>query len=206
MSRYFYARVSSKGQNLSRQLEAAKVYASEYDKIFCDKKSGKNFEREEYQAMKSVLRPGDEVVFKELDRLGRNKTAVKEELEWFKENKITFRILDVPTTLIDFQGQGWLQDMVNNILIEVMTSIAEQEREKIDKRREEGIAAMPIIEGKHYSVSKGVFYGRQCKDIDFDTLKDCIDRQRLGEMTVNECCKRLGIGRSTWYNKIKEVA
>jgi DNA invertase Pin-like site-specific DNA recombinase len=69
---YFYARVSSKDQNLDRQLEAAKSFKN-IDKVFCDKQSGKNFDRPEYIALKEVVAEGDEVIVKELDRLGRDK-------------------------------------------------------------------------------------------------------------------------------------
>ena len=107
---YAYIRVSSQDQNLDRQLEAVKAYRPELkgENIFADKQSGKNFEREAYQELKTVLQPGDEIIIKELDRLGRNKEAIKDELKWFKENGITVRILDVPSTLIDFQGQDWI--------------------------------------------------------------------------------------------------
>ena len=125
---YFYARVSTKGQNTDRQLEAAKAYRN-VDEIFIDKQSGKNFDRPEYERLKATVVKGDEVVIKELDRLGRNKDGVKEELEWFKEHGVLVRILDIPTTLMVFpEGQSWVLEMVNNVLIEVMGSIAEQER------------------------------------------------------------------------------
>jgi DNA invertase Pin-like site-specific DNA recombinase len=113
---YFYARVSTKEQNLARQLEAAKAY-KDVDRVFSDKQSGKNYERTEYQAMKSILVRGDEVVVKSLDRLGRNKDATKAEIQWFKEHGVVLRILNVPTSLIEFKGQEWIADMVNNILI-----------------------------------------------------------------------------------------
>ena len=83
--RYFYGRVSSKDQNLARQLESAKKY-KDIDQVFTDKQSGKNFDRDGYQAMKAILEPGDEVVIHALDRLGRNKEAIKEELACFKEH------------------------------------------------------------------------------------------------------------------------
>lgn len=130
MNRYFYARVSSKDQNLERQLEAARSYTDRIDRVFSDKQSGKNFERTAYKEMKSLLAAGDEVIMKELDRLGRNKELIKDELRWFKENSITVRILDIPTTLLDFGNQDWVRDMVTNILVEVLAAMAEQEREK----------------------------------------------------------------------------
>ena len=201
---YFYARVSTKGQNTDRQLEAAKAYQN-VDEIFVDKQSGKNFDRPEYERMKSKVVKGDEVIVKELDRLGRNKDGVKAELEWFKEHGILVRILDIPTTLMVFpEGQSWVLEMVNNVLIEVMGSIAEQEREKILKRQKEGIAAMPVVDGKKYSTKKGCAYGRKPVNLG-DDFEKFLKKQKYGLITVEECCKILGIGRSTWYAKAKEV-
>ena len=87
---YGYIRVSSKDQNLARQIQAVKEYRPDLldENIFADKQSGKNFERDEYQKLKALLEPGDEVVIKELDRLGRNKEGVKDEIRWFRDNKI----------------------------------------------------------------------------------------------------------------------
>ena len=90
---YGYVRVSSKDQNLARQLETMKSYKN-VDKVFCDKQSGKNFDRESYQQMKEILVSGDEVIVKSLDRLGRNKEQTKDEIKWFKENGIALRIFE----------------------------------------------------------------------------------------------------------------
>ena len=139
---YGYMRVSTKAQNLNRQEDALLEFGVEKDNIFADKESGKNFDREKYQEMKSILKRNDVLVIKELDRLGRNKKMVKEELEYFKNNGIRVKILNIPTTLIDFpEGQEWIMDMINNILLEVMSSIDEEERRKIKTRQAEGIAA-----------------------------------------------------------------
>ena len=86
---YFYGRVSSKDQNLARQLEVAKAYKN-IDHVYCDKQSGKDFDRHEYQTLKSVVAPGDEVIIKELDRLGRNKEGIKEEIKWFKDHGVIY--------------------------------------------------------------------------------------------------------------------
>lgn len=139
---YGYMRVSTKAQNLNRQEDALLEFGVEKDNIFADKESGKDFNREKYQEMKSILKRNDVLVIKELDRLGRNKKMVKEELEYFKDNGIRVKILNIPTTLIDFpEGQEWIMDMINNILLEVMSSIDEEERRKIKTRQAEGIAA-----------------------------------------------------------------
>ena len=139
---YGYMRVSTKAQNLNRQEDALLEFGVEKDNIFADKESGKNFDREKYQEMKSILKRNDVLVIKELDRLGRNKEMIKEELRYFKDNGIRLKILNIPTTLIDFpEGQEWIMDMINNILLEVMSSIDEEERRKIKTRQAEGIAA-----------------------------------------------------------------
>ena len=201
---YGLARVSTKDQNLARQLEAIRAY-KEVDEFFCDKQSGKDFNRPEYERLKSIVKKGDEVIVKELDRLGRNKEGVKEEIKWFKEHGVILRILELPTTLIDFNGQDWVADMVNNILIEVMGAIAEQEREKIGRRRDEGISAMPIVNGKRVSAKTGNAYGRPVA-VEMGDFEKFLKKQKDGEMSIQECCEQLGISRATWYNKVKEVS
>ena len=136
-----YARVSSTSQSLDRQIEALLDYGIEERNIIVDKQSGKDFNRTGYLSLKeNLLRSGDTLVVKELDRLARNKQLIKEELEWFRANNIRVKILNVPTSLIDCGDQSWVLDMVSNILIEVMASIAEEERIKIHQRQSEGIA------------------------------------------------------------------
>lgn len=194
--RYFVARVSTKEQNLARQLKVARERFDIPDEnVFCDKASGKDFNRPEYQRMKTILKPGDEVIVKEFDRLGRNKDETKKELEWFKQHGVIVRILDVPTTLLDFKEQTWVSEMINNILIEVLGTIAEQERNKIRQRQAEGIAAMPVVNGKKISSKTGRPTGRPPKSIEY-VLKD-------GE-TVTGACARLGISRTQWYRAIKQ--
>ena len=200
---YFYTRVSTKDQNLARQLEDAKAYKN-VDKVFCDKQSGKTYDRPEYLKLKAILREGDEVIVKEMDRLGRNKAATKDEIKWFKDNGIVLRILELPTTLIDFNGQEWIAEMVNNMLIEVLTTIAEQEVKKIDRRRAEGIAAMPVVNGKKVSLKTGREYGRPSIETDGEFEK-FLEKQKRGEISVKDCCKALKISRSTWYNRVSEV-
>lgn len=201
---YFYGRVSAKDQNLARQLEVAKAYKN-IDHVFCDKQSGKDFDRHEYQNLKATVKAGDEVIIKELDRLGRNKEGIKEEIKWFKDQGVILRILDVPTTLIDFQGQDWIADMVNNILIEVLGAVAQQEREKTNRRQREGIDAMPVVDGKKFSTKKNCTYGRKAINVG-DDFEKFLKKQKDGQITVNECCKALGIGRSTWYARAREVS
>lgn len=145
-----YARVSSKSQNLDRQITRLELYVDR-EHIVVDKASGKDLEREGYQALKGPLglREGDTLVIVSLDRLSRNKSDIKRELEWFREHKVNLMILDLPTTMISLpEGQEWIRDMINNIIIEVVSSIAEQERVAIRQRQQEGIAVAKA-KGKH---------------------------------------------------------
>jgi DNA invertase Pin-like site-specific DNA recombinase len=195
MAKYFSARVSSKDQNLARQIAEAKKYGVPEENIFCDKITGRKKDRPEYDRMKSLLQRGDEVYFKELDRIGRDKLLIKEELEWFKDNGIIGRVLDVPTTLMELpKGQEWVFEMVNNILIEVLGTIAEQEWKKTKQRREEGIAAMPIVDGRRVSSKTGRGFGRAEVEVDLEL--------RPGE-NITEACERLGISRTTYYRKLR---
>lgn len=199
MSKYFAVRVSSKDQNYARQLAEAKKYADiPEENIFCDKITGRRKDRPEYDRMKTLLKKGDEVYFTELDRVGRDKALIKDELGWFKNHGVIVRILNIPTTLVEFpEGQEWVLEMVNNVLIEVMATIAEQEWTKIKERREAGIAAMPVDEsGRKVSSRTGRGFGRQGKKVDVSLLP--------GE-SVSGACKRLGISRATYYRKAGEV-
>ena len=204
MRRYFYGRVSSKDQNLDRQLESARKY-KDVDRVFTDKQSGKNMDRVGYQEMKLVLERGDEVVIHALDRLGRNKDAIKEELAWFKDHGVIVRILNVPTTLIEYpEGQEWVMDMVNNILIEVLGAFAEQERENIRKRQAEGIAAMPVDEsGRKISKKTGRGFGRAEKRP--ENFEEVYARQQAGELTLKEALAETGLGRTRWYELAREA-
>jgi DNA invertase Pin-like site-specific DNA recombinase len=140
---YYYARVSSKEQNLDRQIAAFEALGATERDIVKDRDSGKDLERPGYQALKNaMLRKGDTLVVKSLDRLSRNKSDIYKELQFFKENNIRLKVIDLPTTMLELPAdQGWVFDMVNNILIEVLGTIAEQERETIRKRQAEGIEA-----------------------------------------------------------------
>ena len=198
MAKYFAIRVSSKDQNFARQLVVAKEYGVPEENIFCDKITGRKKERPEYDRMKSLLQKGDEVYFTELDRVGREKYLIKDELEWFKSQGVIVRVLNIPTTLVEFPaGQEWVLEMVNNVLIEVMATIAEQEWTKIKERREAGMAAMPVDEnGRKVSSKTGRGFGRPAKDVSID---------RLPNETIDEACVRLGISRRTYYRRLKEA-
>lgn len=186
-----YARVSSREQHEDRQIEALTNYGVSRDNIIVDKCSGKDTEREGYQYLKKqILRNGDTLVIKELDRLSRSKSDIKQELEFFKCNGIHVKILDIPTTLTDFPPeQMWVMDMINAILIEVLGSIAENERLKIRRRQREGIDA---------ALKKNVRFGRPAiaKPENWDTVVKQIDAK---EITVSQALQALNISRSSYY-------
>lgn len=197
MARYFYARVSTKEQNLGRQLAVAENYDKPIDRVFADKQSGKNMDRTSYLEMKSIVQPGDEVVVKELDRLGRNKELVKDEIRWFQAHGITLRILNVPSTMVDFGDQKWIGDMVNNIIIEVLAAVSQNELDKIHQRQREGIEAMPVIGGKHISKKTGSGFGVDPYEVPgFDEAYERVQRLESDARTEWE---RLGICKSKWY-------
>ena len=188
---FYYARVSSKEQNLDRQLAAfAALGASERD-IITDKESGRDLDRKGYTALKTAfLRRGDTLVIKSLDRLSRNKTDIKNELQYFKDNGIRLKVLDLPTTMMDCPaGQEWVWDMVNNILIEVLGTIAQQERETTHSRQAEGIAA---------AKAKGVTFGRP-KAEKPDNWKAVMELWQSGQITAKKAMEMTGMKRTTFY-------
>ena len=160
-----YARVSTSEQNLDRQLQALSRYV-EPDMIVTDKSSGRDLDRPGYQSLKvgiGKLVEGDTLYIKSLDRLSRNKEDLKKELQYFKDRGVKVKILDMPTTMTDFPAeQAWISDMITNIMIEVLSSIAQNERETTRQRQLEGLAAMPTdsATGKKISRRTGKPVGR----------------------------------------------
>lgn len=201
-----YARVSSTGQNLDRQLAKFQELGIDDRHIITEKRSGKDIEgRAAYIALRDqMIRSGDILVVCSIDRLGRNKEDIKNELEHYKREGIKVKILDIPTTMIDFpEGQEWVGDMVNNILIEVLGSIAQRERETIRKRQDEGIDAMPIVNGKRVSNKTGRPTGRPAAQKP-DNWEEVIALWKAGEITAVEAMKRTKTTRCTFYKLAKE--
>lgn len=189
-----YARVSTKEQNLDRQIIALLDCGVDERDIVTDKASGADLDRSGYQVLKnSMLRDGDTLVIKSLDRLSRNKEHITQELRYFKEHHIQVRVIDLPTTMIQLPtGQEWVFEMINNILIEVLSSIAEQERLTIRQRQAEGIAAAKA-KGKHLGRPK----------IEFPANWDPIyKRWESGEITAVAAMKELGVKKSTYYKLV----
>lgn len=190
-----YARVSSREQNLDRQLLELKKYVPE-ENIVVDKQSGKDLDRSGYQALKGALglRSGDTLYIKSLDRLSRNKADIKGELEWFQKNNIRLMILDLPTSMIQVpDGQEWIVEMINNILIEVLSSIAQQERETIRMRQREGIDAAKVA---------GKTFGRPRTRIP-DNFSMVVKDWQDGKITAKEAMQLTGLKRSSFYLAVK---
>lgn len=189
-----YARVSSVEQNLDRQIIELQKYVQE-ENIIVDKASGKNLERTGYIALKGPLglRAGDILYVTSLDRLSRNKQHIKEEMEWFRRKNIRLMILDLPTSMITVpEGQEWILDMISNVLIEVLASIAEQERLTIRRRQSEGIAA---------AKKKGKHLGRPriMRPPEFETV---YENWKSGSITAKEAKYQLNISSSTFYRMV----
>ena len=191
---YGYSRVSTKEQNLDRQLVELRKYVDDRF-IFQDKVSGKDFNRPEYQLMRKVAQKGDVIYIKSLDRLGRNKSEIKQELEYYKNEGVRIKILDIPTSMMDIsEGQEWLMDMINNLLIEVLATMAEQERLNIRQRQAEGIAI---------AKEQGKYKGR--KEIDFtENWAEVYDQWKNRKIKGNEAMEKLGLKRNTFYRLIKK--
>ena len=192
---YGYARVSSREQNLDRQLIALRDFGIEERDIIREKASGKTLDRNLYQTLRDqLLREGDTLVVTSLDRLSRNKMHIKQELEYYRSHGIRVMILDMPTTLYQAnEGQEWIIEMINAILIEVLASMAEQERIRTLTRQAEGIAAAKL-QGKHL--------GRPKMEVPEGWNE--IYRQWKGkEITAVEAMRRSGLKRSSFYKLVK---
>lgn len=191
---YYYARVSSREQNLDRQIAAFKALGAADREIITDKESGKNLERAGYQALKNaMLRRGDTLVIKSLDRLSRNKCDIKNELQFFKDNGIRLKVIDLPTTMTELTaGQEWVFEMVNNILIEVLGTMAEQERESIRRRQTEGIET---------AKAKGKKLGRPALTFP-PNWNEVYSSWKAGEITAKVAMERTGTKRTSFYKLV----
>ena len=191
---YYYARVSSKEQNLDRQIAAFLSLGAEERDIITDKESGKNLDRAGYQALKNaMLRRGDTLVIKSLDRLSRNKADIKNELQYFKDNGIRLKVIDLPTTMMELpEGQEWVFEMVNNMLIEVLGTIAEQERANIRQRQAEGIEA---------AKRNGKKLGRPALTFPAN-WNEVYTSWQAGEITAKTAMEQTGTKRTSFYKLV----
>lgn len=191
--RFAYVRVSTKEQNTDRQTAELRKYVDNKQCIIIDKASGKDFNRPNYQALRQLSTAGDTIYIKSLDRLGRNKKAIKNELAYFKSKGVRIRCLDLPTTMIDTDNDLIL-DTITNILIEVYGMIAEQERRNIKQRQQEGITQAKA-HGKHLGRPKAVFPADWCS---------VYTQWKHKSITAIKAMELLGLKRSTFYKLVKQ--
>ncbi len=201
-----YARVSTQTQNLARQLEALKK--AQVEKIFQEKMSGKNQDRPELIKLLNFIREGDEVVVLDLDRLGRNMNDIKNILESIKNKGATTSILNLPS----FEGinDPNLRSLLNSLIIDLYSYIAQNERESILQRQREGIA---VAKNKGLYKGRPIKYSADAKNphdryIYQQIVTRLTNRQNGERVSVTQIANELGIARKTIYNikhRLKEV-
>lgn len=191
-----YARVSSKEQNLARQLEA--LEAAGCDKIYSDKISGKDFDRPEYQKMISELTSDDIVVILSIDRLGRNYDEIM--TEWrkiTKEIKADVKVLDMPLLDTTVGRTNDLTDtFIADLVLQILSYVANLEREHIRERQREGI---------EIAKREGKYKGRVKKEYDKDLFEQTKRRCDAGEITKKDFAEIMGVSRKTLYSMLAEV-
>ncbi len=202
---YAYHRTSTKEQHLDRGITAINEFCEKNGldlvKIYTDQQTGKNFDRPRYTVMKEdVLRDGDVLIIKEFDRLGRNKQGCLKELRELQEKGVKVVFLDIPTSWLLATGNVEnkpIVEMINNILIEVYSTIAQQEVERKETRQAEGIKAMK---------ERGEWekYGRPKAEIP-DEFQETVKRWRNGELKAVEAMAELKMKPATFYRKVKEM-
>jgi DNA invertase Pin-like site-specific DNA recombinase len=190
-----YIRVSSKDQNEARQVEKMKELGIDDRHIFIDKESGKDFEREQYKTMYNLLREGDVVYITSLDRLGRNYKETAEQWEKItKEKKAHIVVLDMD--ILDTRGaEGLTGTFVTDLVVRILSYVAEKERENIRIRQSEGIAL---------AKARGVYKGRKPIEIDKQAFESVYSEVVRGDRTNKSAMKKLGLKPNTYYKAVKE--
>ena len=199
MALVFYARVSSKSQNLDRQLARAKEV--EADKVFTDKLSGKNTERQGLKDMFSFIREGDTVEVVSLDRLSRNYNDIQKIIQQLKDMKVDLIVDDLPQT---HTGNKLVDQFMLDMMVNLMGFVAQNEREKIKERQREGIAQ---------AKKKGAYKGRPMKyapnssDREGRLVYEKIKREYLegNYKSKVQLAKENGVSRQQIYRIIKEI-
>lgn len=206
MKRYGYHRTSTREQHLDRGIAEITAYCTannlELEKIFTDQQTGKNFNRPRYTIMKEdVLRAGDELIITEVDRLGRNKQETLRELQYYRDNGIRVKILELPTTLMDLSAMDnamarMIMETINNMFIELYATMAQAEIEKKEKRQKEGIQAKK---------ERGEWddYGRPCA-MNLDDFADEYEKVESGEIRPFELMRKLRMSKATYYRYVKQ--
>lgn len=190
-----YARVSSKEQNEKRQLEAFKEFNIDERDIYIDKQSGKDFNRNQYNILKNILRENDVLVIKSIDRLGRNYNMIIDEWKDITKNiKADIVVIDMP--LLDTRkNKDLLGTFISDLILQILSYVAEQERTFIKQRQKEGIAS---------AKSNGVKFGRPKieKPDNFDIV---VSQWKNKEIKTKEALELLDLKPNTFYTMVKNL-
>lgn len=187
-----YVRVSTVDQNEARQIEAMK--ADGVERIYMDKKSGKDFNRPEYQKMIASLQKGDILVIHSIDRLGRNyEEIITEWRKITKEIEADIIVQDMPL-LNTTQNKDLTGTLIADIVLQLLSYVAQRERENIRQRQKEGIAI---------AKAQGKYKGRSKKEIDKELFNETKRSWQRGEITKVQFAEIMGVSRSTLYKLLE---
>lgn len=190
MNIYAYARVSAQDQNIARQLDAFQEFGVSEKFIYVDKRSGKDFERENYKKLLRRLRKGDTLVIKSIDRLGRNYSAILR--EWSRitgEIEADIVVLDMPLLDTRTTPDNLVGKFISDLVLQILSFVAENERADIRKRQREGIDS---------ARSRGVKFGRPGKTYSEDFVSIC-RAYFEGAIPLKDALTRLGVKRCNFY-------
>ncbi len=191
---FFYGRVSTKEQNADRQIKAAKDFGIDDRDIYIDKKSGKDFDREQYQILKGQLREGDLLVILSIDRLGRNYDQIIAEWRDIISLGCDIVVLDMPILDTRNTDGGLTKRFISDLFLQILSYVSEQERENIRSRQRQGI---------EIARSLGKYKGR--KPIDVPNFQEVYTEWRRGSITARKAMELLGgIKPNTFYRWVKE--
>ena len=194
---YAYIRVSTKEQNLSRQLDAIKECGIEINErdMFVDKASGRDFNRPEYLLLKRSIRKGDLLVVTSLDRLGRNKTEILKEWEWMINNGIDIMVLNMPIlNTRKYRELDGIGELISNLVLQILTWLSQEELKNIKERQKMGIESAKM---------RGVKFGRP--QIIPKNFEEVYHRWVNGEITAVKAMELTGLKKNTFYNRVKEL-
>ena len=191
---YGYARVSSQDQNESRQLDALREKQVDLNHIYIEKQSGKDFDRPQYKALVQRLCSGDLLYILSIDRLGRNYDEIQNQWRFLtKEIGIDICVIDMP--LLDTRsGKDLMGTFIADLVLQILSFVAQNERENIRKRQAEGIAA---------AKARGVHMGRPMKAVPPD-FRDIIAEWENGTISTREAMTRCNMGETTLYRRRRE--
>ena len=193
---YGYARISTKDQNLDRQLDAFSARGIELKNIYVDKESGKNFERSQYKKLMKKLKPGDCIVIKSIDRMGRNYGEILEQWRIItKEKCADIEILDMPLLNTKTEKEGLTGTFISDMVLQILAYVAETERTFIKQRQREGIIA---------AQSRGTKFGRP-KVEDTEFFDNAYQKWSSGEISSREGAVLAKMSHSTFYRRCKEL-